>query len=59
MELGIVSWDFYENVQYFKALDPVWFSDNCPIEMSVKIEKPISVTAINRAEFIDLEESFL
>ena len=58
VDLSIVSWDIYDKIQYFRALDPVWFSDHCPIEMSLRIGDNMDQMPIDRNEFIELEQDF-
>ena len=41
VDTAITSWEIYDKVQYFKVLDPVWFSDHCPIQFSVEIDQYI------------------
>ena len=50
--------DLYEKVQFFKVLDPVWFSDHCPVKMSLTIGHSIDENPINRSEFVGLDETF-
>ena len=58
VDLSIVSWNLYEKVQFFKVLDPVWFSDHCPVKMSLIIGHSVDETPINRSEFVELDETF-
>ena len=58
VDLSIVSWDLYEKVQFFKVLDPVWFSDHCPVKMSLTIGHSVDEIPINRSEFVELDETF-
>ena len=58
VDLSIVSWDLYEKVQFFKVLDPVWFSDHCPVKMSLTIGHSVDENPINRSEFVELDETF-
>ena len=53
-----MSWNLYEKVQYFKVLDPVWFSDHCPVKMSLSIGLTFDEVPIETKEFIELEQSF-
>ena len=45
-------------IQYFRVLDPVWFSDHCPIEMSLRIGHNMARMPIDSNEFIELEQDF-
>ena len=36
VDLAIVSWDLFHKIQYFKVNEPVWFSDHCPIQLSIE-----------------------
>ena len=54
VDLSIVSRDLCDKIQYFRVLDPVWFSDHCPIEMSLRIGHNMSQMPIDRNEFIEL-----
>ena len=47
-DLMISSAELYHKVKYFKVLDPVWYSDHCPILCSMKV---------NMCESIDPEEN--
>ena len=58
IDLSIVSLDLYEKVQFFKVLDPAWFSDHCPVKMSLTIGHSVDETPINRNEFVELDETF-
>ena len=58
VDLSIVSCDLYEKVQFFKVFDPVWFSDHCPVKMSLTTGHSIDETHINRSEFVELDETF-
>ena len=58
VDLSIFSWDFYDKIQYFRVLDPVWFSDHCPIEMSLRIGHNMDQIPIDRNAFIELEQDF-
>ena len=55
IDLSIVSWDLYEKVQFFKVLEPVWFSDHCPVKMSLTIGHSVDEIPINRSEFVELD----
>ena len=52
VDLNIVSWNLYEKVQYFKVLDPVWFSDHCPVKMSLSIGLTFDEVPIETKKFI-------
>ena len=56
VDLSIISSDLYDKIQYFRVLDPVWFSDHCPIEMSLRIGHNMDQMPIDRNEFIELEQ---
>ena len=58
VDLNIVSWDLYDKVQYFRVLDPVWYFDHCPIEMSLSIGHILNQIPINRDDFIPLDQDF-
>ena len=58
IDLSIVSWDLYEKVQVFKVLDPVWFSDHCPVKMSSTMGHSVDESPINRSECVELDETF-
>ena len=58
VDLNIVSWDLYDKVQYFRVLDPVWYSDHCPIEMSLSVGHILNQIPINRDHFIPLDQDF-
>jgi hypothetical protein len=38
LDLSIVSLNLLKDVVYFKVLDPVWFSDHCPISTEIKVQ---------------------
>ena len=38
VDLALCSWDIYNQIQYFKVLDPVWYSDHCPIQLTIQTE---------------------
>ena len=58
VDLNIVSWDLYDKVQYFRVLDPVWYSDHCPVEMSLSIGHILNQIPIIRDDFIPLDQDF-
>ena len=58
VDLNIVSWDLYDKVQYFRVLDPVWYSDHCPVEMSLSIGHILNQIPINRDDFVPLDQDF-
>ena len=58
VDLNIVSWDLYDKVQYFRVLDPVWYSDHCPVEMSLSIGHILNKIPINKDDFIPLDQDF-
>ena len=43
---------------FFKVLDPVWFSDHCPVKMSLTIGHSIHETPVNRSEFVEPDKTF-
>ena len=38
VDLALCSWDIYNKIQYFKVPDPVWYSDHCPIQLTIQTE---------------------
>ena len=38
VDLALCSWDIYNQIQYFKVLDPLWYSDHYPIKLTLQTE---------------------
>ena len=58
VDLGVVSWELYDKVQYFKVLQPLRFSDHCPVKIYLEIGSLVEEGKINFDEFVDLEQTF-
>ena len=58
VDTAITSWEIYDKVQHFKVLDPVWFSDHCPIQFSVETDQYIFEEEIDMSKFQELEQCF-
>ena len=58
VDTAITSWEIYDKVQYFKVLDPVWFSDHCPIQFSVETDQYIFEEEIDMSKFQKLDQCF-
>ena len=58
VDTAITSWKIYDKVQYFKVLDPIWFSDHCPSQFSVETDQYIFEEEIDMSKFRELEQCF-
>ena len=58
VDLDVVSWELYDKIQYFKVLQPLFFSDHCPIKISLEIGNLVDDGKIYFDEFVDLEQAF-
>ena len=58
VDTAIISWEIYDKFQYFRVLDPAWFSDHCPIQVSVETDQYIFEEEIDISKFQELEQCF-
>ena len=59
VDLALCSWDIYNQIQYFKVLDPVWYSDHCPIQLTIQTEKFFEEQPIDMDQFENLSDYYI
>ena len=56
---AITSWDLFHKIQYFKVNEPVWFSDHCPIQLSIEPDQFCITREVDKSQFLELHDSFI
>ena len=59
VDLAITSWDLFHKIQYFKVNEPVWFSDHCPIQLSIESDQFCITREVDKSQFLELDDSFI
>ena len=59
VDLAITSWDLFHKIQYFKVNKPVWFSDHCPIQLSIEADQFCITREVDKSQFLELHDSFI
>ena len=59
VDLALCSWDFYDQIQYFQALDPVLYSDHCPTKLTLQTENFSNEEPVDMEQFEGLFEHYI